>query len=53
MIELNKIKEDENIINEVVKYFNSLVMMINTGINTPISDQHLCKKCKNEIRDDQ
>ncbi len=46
-------KEDENIMNEAVKYFNSLVTMMNPGINAPISDQHLCKKRKDEIRDDQ
>jgi len=46
-------KENENIINETVKYFDSLVTMMNPGINAPISDQHLCKKHKDEIRDNQ
>jgi len=44
-------QEDENITNEVVQYLNTLVIMINSGLNTPISDQHSYKKRIDEICD--
>src|SRR5688572_14661645 len=46
-------QEDENVMNEVVQYLDSLVTTINPGLNAPITDRHPCKKHKDEICDDQ
>ncbi|CAG8724625.1 14519_t:CDS:2 [Cetraspora pellucida] len=45
-------KEDENVIEEVVMYLDSLVTMINPGLNAPIPNCHLCKKRLEELKDD-
>ena len=45
-------QEDENITNEVVQYLNTLVIMMNLGLNTPISDQYPYKKRIDKICDD-
>ncbi len=41
-------KEDENVMNEVIKYLDTLIITINSGLNVPLPDQHLCQKNKNE-----
>jgi len=47
-IEWEKIKDDENAMNEIVKYANSLV----TTINAPIPNCHPCQKDHSELQDD-
>ncbi|CAG8503777.1 4193_t:CDS:2 [Paraglomus occultum] len=51
-IEWEKIKDDENAMNEIVKYANSLVTTINPGINAPIPNRHPCQKNHSELQDD-
>ena len=51
-IEWTQMKEDENVMGEVVTYLDSLVTTINPGLNAPIPDRHPCKKRLGELRDD-
>ena len=53
VIDWKRMQEDENVMNEVVQYLDSLVTTINPGLNAPITDRHPCKKHKDEICDDQ
>jgi len=46
-------KEDENIMNEVIQYLDSLVIMINPGFDIPVPEWYLCQKKSNELYDDQ
>ncbi len=46
-------KKDEMVIKKVMKYIDTLVTIINPGLNDPIPKQHPCQKPKNELRDDQ
>ena len=53
VIEWKQMKEDENIMNEVVQYLDSLVTTINPGLDMPVPEWHLCQKKSNELYDDQ
>jgi ATP-dependent DNA helicase PIF1 len=53
IIEWNRMKEDENVMSEVVRYLNSLTTTINPGLNAPIPDKHPCQKDRSELLDDQ
>ncbi|EXX58457.1 Pif1p [Rhizophagus irregularis DAOM 197198w] len=46
-------KENENIMNEVVQYLDNLVITINPGLDMPVPEQHPCQKKNKELRDDQ
>ncbi|EXX54637.1 uncharacterized protein LOC113214878 [Rhizophagus irregularis DAOM 181602=DAOM 197198] len=52
-IEWKHMKEDENVMNEVVQYLDNLVTTINSGLDMPVPERHPCQKQKSEIRDDQ
>jgi hypothetical protein len=52
VIEWEKMKEDNEIMAEVVQYLDSIVNTINPGIDTPITDQHPCQKSHDELNDD-
>ena len=45
-------KKNETMMNNAIKYINSIVTTINPGINTPIPEKHLCQKRSDEINDD-
>jgi len=45
-------KEDENKMNEIIQYLDSLVTIINPGLNMPIPERHPCQKKSNELSDD-
>ncbi len=45
-------KENENVINNVIQYLNLLVTTINPGINIAIPKCHPCQKLCDEIDDD-
>ena len=47
-INWSQMKKDENVMNEVVKYLDTLIITINPGPNAPLSDWHPCQKNKNE-----
>ncbi|CAG8816966.1 1521_t:CDS:2, partial [Cetraspora pellucida] len=51
-IEWMRMKEDENVMGEVVMYLDSLVTTINPGLNAPIPNCYPCKKRLRELRDD-
>ncbi len=51
VIEWKQIKEDENIMNEVIQYLDSLVIMINPGFDIPVPEWYLCQKKSNELYD--
>src|SRR3954453_4495036 len=46
-------KEDENVMSEVVRYLNTLTTTINPGLNAPIPDRHSCQKDRSEQLNDQ
>src|SRR3989337_85299 len=46
-------KEDENIMNEVVQYLDNLITTINPGLDMPVPERHPCQKSGNELSDDQ
>jgi len=46
-------KEDENIMNEVVQYLDSLITTINPELDMPVPERHPCQKKSNELYDDQ
>ncbi|CAG8502458.1 12012_t:CDS:2, partial [Cetraspora pellucida] len=51
-INWTQMKENENLISEVVQYLNNLVTTINPGLNAPVPTCHPCRKNHNEINDD-
>jgi len=53
MIEWEHMKKDENIMNEVIQYLNSLVTTVNSGLDMPVPEWHPCQKESKELRDDQ
>ncbi len=46
-------KEDENIMSEVIKYLKTINITINSKLNAFIPNQHLCQKDRSELFDDQ
>jgi hypothetical protein len=52
-LEWKQIKEDENKMNEIIQYLDSLVTTINPGLDMPIPERHPCQKKSNELNDDQ
>ena len=53
MIEWKHMKKDENIMNEVVQYLDSLVTTVNSGLDMPVPERHSCQKESKELRNDQ
>src|SRR3954452_5815699 len=53
VIEWSRMKEDENVMSEVVRYLNTLTTTINSGLNAPIPDRHPCQKDRSEQLNDQ
>ncbi len=45
-------KEDEEIMRNVVQYLDSLVTTINSGLDTPVPDHHPYQKRPEELRND-
>ena len=52
IIDWNQMKENENLMNNVIQYIDSLVTTINPDINAPIPRRHPCQKNSAEIVDD-
>ena len=50
-IDWNQMKEDETMMNDVIKYIDSIVTTINPGINVAIPEKHPCQKINEEIDD--
>jgi hypothetical protein len=46
-------KENENLMNNAVRYIDSLIITINPGIHAPIPRQYPCQKGSGEIVDDE
>ncbi len=46
-------KENKNIMSEVVKYLKTINTTINLRLNAPIFNQHPCQKDRSELFDDQ
>src|SRR5436190_17461521 len=44
-------QENENEMNNVIKYIDSIVTTINPGINAPILEKHPCQKGSDELQD--
>ena len=53
IIEWSRMKEDENIMNEVVEYLKTINTTINPRFNSHIPDRHLCQKDRSKLFDDQ
>jgi len=53
MIEWEHVKKNENIINEVIQYLDSLVTTVNPGFDMPIPKWHPYQKESKELCDDQ
>lgn len=51
IIEWVQMKENENEMQNIIKYVDSIVTTINPGINAAIPDQHPCQKSCDEIDD--
>lgn len=51
-IEWAKMKDDENTMNQVVKYLKNLVTTMNPRPIAPIPDRHPCQKRHDELNDD-
>ncbi|GBC15565.1 ATP-dependent DNA helicase PIF1 [Rhizophagus irregularis DAOM 181602=DAOM 197198] len=51
-IDWEKMKEDEDMMNNVVRYLDSLVTTKNPDQDAPVPAQHPCKKCPEELSDD-
>jgi hypothetical protein len=51
-IDWDRMKEDEETMNNVVQYLDSLITTINTGLDAPVPERHLCRKRSEEIHDD-
>jgi len=52
-IDWRQMQENENVMDEVIQYLDTLATMINPGFNDPVSNRHPCKKSKEELHDDQ
>ncbi len=52
-IEWEKMKENEDIMGEVVQYLDSLITTVNLELDMPVPEQHPCQKNSNELDDDQ
>jgi len=52
IIDWVQMKENDNEMQNVIKYIDSIVTTINPGINAAIPEQHPCQKRSNEIVDD-
>jgi len=50
-INWNEIKSNENDMENVIKYIDSIVTTINPDMNAAISEQHPCQKGSDEIDD--
>ena len=53
MIKWEHMKKDENIMNEVIQYLDSLVTTVNSGLDMPVPERHSCQKKSKELHDDQ
>jgi len=51
-IDWKKIKNNNEIMEEVVHYLDSLITTINPGPNAPLSDNHPCQKRSKDLNDD-
>ena len=51
-IEWEKMKDDENKMNEIAKYVDGLVTTVNPGLDAPIPNRHPCQKDHNKLQDD-
>lgn len=45
-------KEDEELMNNVIQYLDSLVTTINPGLNAPFPERHPCQKSSEELQYD-
>jgi len=52
-IEWEKMKENEDIMGEVVQYLDSLITTVNLRLDMPVPERHPCQKNSNELDDDQ
>jgi ATP-dependent DNA helicase PIF1 len=52
IIDWEKMKENEEIMSNVVQYIDSLVTTINPGLDAPVPNRHPCQKRHNEMNDD-
>jgi hypothetical protein len=52
-IEWSRMKEDNNIMNEIVEYLKTINTIINPRLNSHIPDRHPCQKDRSELFDDQ
>lgn len=50
-IEWKQMKEDENKMNEIIQYFDSLVTTINPGLDMPVPEWHPYQKKSNELNE--
>ena len=50
--EWTQLKEDQNAVDELAEYLDSLVTTINPGLDNPIPDKHPCQKEHDELYDD-
>ena len=46
-------KENKEMMSNIVQYMNSLVITINPGLDAPVPDRYLCQKIHNKLRDDK
>ena len=53
VIDWKQMKEDQNVMNEVVQYLDNLITTINPGLDMPVPERHPCRKKKNELRDEE
>ena len=46
-------KENENKMSEITRYLDSLITIINPGLDMPVPEQHPCQKKSSELYDNQ
>ena len=53
IIEWEKMKENEELMNNVMQYLDSLSTTINPGLDAPVPNLHPCQKHSKDLRDDK
>ena len=53
IIKWDKMKENEELMNSVVQYLDSLATTINPGLDAPVPNLHSCQKRSDDLRDDK
>ena len=53
IIEWNNMKENEELMNSVVQYLDSLATTINPGLDAPVPNLHPCQKRSEDLHDDK